>query len=142
LLDWEKAMNEPGSGAAGGIGFALSKALPDAKLVHGFPLVSALLQWQQRATEADIIVTGEGRIDASSLAGKGPISLLEFTSKQQKILFLAGSVEEKAKAILQESYPNIEFLVISKPDEELSIALKNTLKNATLAYGNWLTANI
>jgi len=65
----------PGAGAAGGIAFGLMVAF-GARLVPGFDLVSDWLELPARLAAADLIVTGEGRFDATSLAGKGPGSLL------------------------------------------------------------------
>jgi glycerate kinase len=61
----------PGAGAAGGIAFGLMAAA-GAKLLPGFDLVSAWLDLETKLAAADIVVTGEGRFDESSLEGKGP----------------------------------------------------------------------
>jgi glycerate 2-kinase len=61
----------PGAGAAGGIAFGLMAAA-GAELVPGFDLVSAWLSLESRLAAADIVITGEGRFDDSSLSGKGP----------------------------------------------------------------------
>ena len=65
----------PGAGAAGGIAFGLMVAA-GAKLVPGFDLVSDWLDLPARIAQADLIITGEGRFDATSLGGKGPGSLV------------------------------------------------------------------
>lgn len=64
-------MNQPGAGAAGGIAFGLMTAA-GAKLLPGFDLVSAWLDLDSRIAAADVVITGEGRFDESSLSGKGP----------------------------------------------------------------------
>jgi glycerate kinase len=61
----------PGSGAAGGIAFGLMAAA-GAQLLPGFELVSAWLDLETRIASADLIITGEGRFDDTSLQGKGP----------------------------------------------------------------------
>lgn len=61
----------PGTGAAGGISFGLMAAL-GAELVPGFEFVSAWLDLEARLAAADLVITGEGRFDDSSLQGKGP----------------------------------------------------------------------
>jgi glycerate 2-kinase len=61
----------PGTGAAGGISFGLMTAA-NAQLVSGFDLVSAWLDLEARLAAADVVITGEGRFDDSSLQGKGP----------------------------------------------------------------------
>jgi len=64
-------MDAPGAGAAGGIAFGLMAAA-GAELVPGSELVAAWLGLDARLAAADLIITGEGRFDASSLGGKGP----------------------------------------------------------------------
>jgi glycerate kinase len=61
----------PGTGAAGGISFGLMAAA-GARLVPGAELVSAWLDLAPRLAAADLVITGEGRFDDSSLSGKGP----------------------------------------------------------------------
>lgn len=64
-------METPGAGAAGGISFGLMAAA-GARLLPGFDLVSAWLDLERRLNAADLVITGEGRFDATSLQGKGP----------------------------------------------------------------------
>jgi glycerate kinase len=60
-----------GAGAAGGFPFGLMVGA-HARLVAGFALVSAWLDLPARVAAADIVITGEGRFDATSFSGKGP----------------------------------------------------------------------
>jgi len=86
-------MMRPGAGAAGGITFGLSVAC-DAKLVPGFDLVEAWLDLKSKVAAADLVVTGEGRFDASSLQGKGPGAILKEAERQNKpAKIIAGIVE-------------------------------------------------
>lgn len=78
-----RLMAEPGAGAAGGIAFGLNAAC-DAQVVPGFDLVSAWLDLPSKIAEADLIITGEGKFDASSLQGKGPGSILREAVRQHK----------------------------------------------------------
>jgi glycerate kinase len=64
-------METPGAGAAGGIAFGFMTAT-GAKLIPGFDLVSAWLDLDAQLAAADVVITGEGRFDDSSLNGKGP----------------------------------------------------------------------
>jgi glycerate 2-kinase len=61
---------EPGSGSAGGLGFGLL-AFMGARLEPGFELLAHLANLQKRLRAADLVITGEGAIDASSFMGKG-----------------------------------------------------------------------
>jgi len=67
-------MDTLGAGAAGGIAFGLMTAAR-AQLIPGYALVSAWLDLEARLAAADLVITGEGRFDASSLNGKGPGAL-------------------------------------------------------------------
>ncbi len=64
----------PGAGAAGGMAYGFLTAA-DARLVPGFGLVEAWLDLSARLAWADLVITGEGRFDESSLEGKGPGAL-------------------------------------------------------------------
>ena len=61
----------PGAGAAGGLPFGLI-AGARARLAPGFELVSAWLGLRARIAAADLVLTGEGCFDVTSLSGKGP----------------------------------------------------------------------
>ncbi len=94
-------MMEPGAGAAGGIAFGL-RAACDATLGSGFDLVSAWLHLHDRIRRADLIITGEGRFDATSLGGKGPGSIVTHGRlAQKKVLVLAGQVDLHVAAELR-----------------------------------------
>ena len=67
----DSLLDAPGAGAAGGLGFGLMAAA-GARLLPGFDLVSAWLDLAPKLAAADLIITGEGRFDESSLTGKGP----------------------------------------------------------------------
>jgi glycerate kinase len=125
LDDYEHWFSEPGAGAAGGIGFALRHALPDATFVEGFALFADLTDLPAKAQSADLILTGEGRLDNSSLSGKGPVGLLALGSGATLRLF-AGSVEEATAAKLQETYPQLKVIRLSDPSWPLEKALAAT----------------
>lgn len=83
---------EPGTGAAGGLGFGLRTAWPGAAFVPGFALVRTWLGLDEARAGADLILTGEGSFDASSLTGKGPGALLRDLRPGQRALVFAGRV--------------------------------------------------
>jgi glycerate kinase len=64
----------PGAGAAGGVGFALVAAL-GADLRPGIDLMLDLLGFGDRLAGVDLVVTGEGSLDAQSLRGKAPVGV-------------------------------------------------------------------
>ena len=63
--------NRAGAGAAGGLGFGLM-AFCGAEVRSGFDIVAEATGLEDRIREADVVVTGEGRLDRQTLAGKGP----------------------------------------------------------------------
>jgi glycerate kinase len=84
----------PCAGAAGGIAFGLMVAAR-AQLVPGWALVHDWLDLDARIAAADLVITGEGRFDATSLSGKGPGALaLAAAAAGKRVLILAGSLGE------------------------------------------------
>ena len=71
LLDAEADASRPGAGAAGGLGFGLMSFL-GASLRPGFPLVAEVTGLRGRIEAADLVITGEGSLDAQTLMGKAP----------------------------------------------------------------------
>lgn len=83
----------PGSGAAGGLGFGLL-AFAGAEIVSGFDAVEALLGLAENIAAADLVLTGEGRIDHQSLHGKGPAEIARLARSHGKpIIAFAGAAE-------------------------------------------------
>jgi len=64
----------PGAGAAGGVGFA-ALAVLGARMRPGIELVLELTGFASRLAGADLVITGEGSLDAQSLAGKAPVGV-------------------------------------------------------------------
>lgn len=73
----------PGAGAAGGLGFGLLR-FADARLVPGFDLIADLTGLEARIAAADLVLTGEGSLDAQSLAGKGPVGIARLARRHGK----------------------------------------------------------
>ena len=64
----------PFAGAAGGIMVGLAAAAP-TEAVDGFSLVFRQQRLEERIAAADLVITGEGSLDAQSLSGKGPVAV-------------------------------------------------------------------
>lgn len=89
-------MNSPGAGAAGGIAFGLMTAA-EAQLLPGADFVAAWLDVESHLAEADIVITGEGRFDDSSLQGKGPGALAARALELKKATYVfAGQISLKS----------------------------------------------
>ncbi len=74
VTDAEVHAHIPGAGAAGGLGFGLL-TFAGAHLMSGFSMVAEVCDLPQRIAAADLVITGEGSLDAQSLSGKGPIGI-------------------------------------------------------------------
>ena len=121
----ESTLRAAGSGAAGGIGFGLNIAF-GAKYVFGFELVTAWLDLSSKIREADLVLTGEGKFDSSSLAGKGPYALLAAAySSDTSAILLAGLADEEAAQTVRERFPGTAIYSITPEDTPLAQALKS-----------------
>ena len=85
-----------GSGAAGGMGGGMM-ALLGAELKSGADLLLDISRFDERIADADLIITGEGRIDRQSLMGKIPGKILQRAQTHGiPVIAVAGSVEDEA----------------------------------------------
>jgi glycerate kinase len=73
--------DEPGVGGGGGSG-AVLKAIFGADIKPGFQVIAELLDLRSRIKDADLVLTGEGRLDAQTLFGKGPVGLARLAASQ------------------------------------------------------------
>ena len=82
----------PGAGAAGGMGFA-AKAFLNASLKPGIEMIMQQADMATLLARADLVITGEGRLDGQSLAGKTPIGVSRAAQRLNKpVIVLAGSL--------------------------------------------------
>lgn len=78
--------NEPGAGAAGGLGFGLM-SFCDAKLRTGFDEVAKAVGLARKMKETDVVITGEGSLDPQTLEGKTPDGVARLARKLGKRVF-------------------------------------------------------
>ena len=84
-----------GAGAAGGLGYGLM-ALLGAEVRSGVDLVLEIVGFEQRAKHSDLIITGEGRLDAQTLMGKAPSGVLAVGKRLGiKVIAVGGGVEDE-----------------------------------------------
>lgn len=89
-------MNQPGTGAAGGLGFAFL-TYTNAVLESGIKIVLEETQLEEYIKNADVVVTGEGRLDAQTAMGKAPIGVAKIAKKYgKKVIAFSGGVTEDA----------------------------------------------
>lgn len=93
--------DSPGSGAAGGMGFA-AKAYLNASFRAGVEVVADLTGLEQALVGADLVITGEGRFDAQTLRGKTPLGVARVAQRQHvPIIVLAGTLGEGYEQLYQ-----------------------------------------
>ncbi|MHC8327088.1 glycerate kinase [Pseudomonas sp. LB1P83] len=86
--------DEPGSGAAGGLGFA-AKAFLGAQFQAGVEVVAELVGLSEAVKGADLVITGEGRFDAQTLRGKTPFGVARIAREQGvPVIVIAGTLGE------------------------------------------------
>ena len=88
--------NEPGTGAAGGLGFAFL-TFTNAVLESGIKIVLEETKLESYVKGADVVVTGEGRLDFQTAMGKAPVGVAGLAKKFDiPVLAFAGSVTKDA----------------------------------------------
>ena len=89
-----QAHDQPGFGAAGGLGFGISAFL-NSELKSGISIVLESLNFNQYLLDADLVITGEGRIDSQSERGKAPIGVINYANQlNRRVFVIAGSVDD------------------------------------------------
>ncbi|WP_374049089.1 glycerate kinase [Neobacillus sp. OS1-32] len=106
--------NIAGAGAAGGLGAAFSGFLK-AKLESGVDLVLDMLEMEKHIVGADLVITGEGRIDGQTSMGKAPMGVARLAqSRHIPVIALGGSVVEETKGLHSLGIASI-FPILSSP---------------------------
>ena len=104
----------PGSGAAGGLGFAFSAYL-GATLQSGISIVLEETQMEAAIKEADLIITGEGRLDGQTVMGKAPVGIAALAKKQhKKVIAFCGCAADDA-ALCNAHGIDAYFPILQKP---------------------------
>ncbi|KRA06350.1 glycerate kinase [Pseudomonas synxantha] len=84
--------DQPGSGAAGGLGFA-AKAFLGARFRPGVEVVAELVGLDDAVRGADLVITGEGRFDAQTLRGKTPFGVARVAQRHGvPVIVIAGTL--------------------------------------------------
>ncbi|HDS5478793.1 glycerate kinase [Serratia liquefaciens] len=94
-------INAPGAGAAGGMGAALLGML-NARLRPGIEIVIETLQLEEALRDADLVITGEGRLDSQSIHGKTPIGVARVAKRfGLPVIGIAGSLSKDYQVVHQ-----------------------------------------
>jgi glycerate kinase len=114
-------------GAAGGIAAALFTFL-NAALVNGAEHFLKLTAFEKSLKKADLLITGEGRIDEQTLQGKGPFAVAKFAKENNVgVIGISGSVPLHENAEL-DKYFDILIPIVNQPTD-LNSAMKFTTSN-------------
>ena len=110
-----------GAGAAGGLGGAFLAFL-NAELKPGIELLLRTLKFDEKIKDADLIITGEGRVDRQSVMGKVPFGILEEANKQGiPVIVVAGSIAD-TEVLNKAGFRGI-FSIVPSP-MSLEVAMK------------------
>ena len=124
-------MHQAGTGAAGGLGFAFL-TYTNAVLESGIKIVLEETGLERYIKDADIVITGEGRLDAQTVMGKAPIGVAKIARKYGKrVIAFSGCVTEDASACNEHGID--AFFPILREVVSLSEAMdkENAEKNMT-----------
>lgn len=120
----------PGAGAAGGLG-AGAVAFLNGQLIPGFDIVTAVLGLKDKVKQADIVITGEGKIDAQTLQGKTPFAVAQLAKAEgKKVLAFAGYLGSDHRILYQHGIDAI-FPIADRP-----MSLDESLSNAAYLLSN------
>lgn len=118
-----------GAGAAGGMGFAVSAFL-GGRLQSGIDCILEAADFEEKAKTADLVITGEGKMDMQSLMGKAPFGVAK-RSSGTKVIAVVGLLDadrEKAKELGISEIIETNFLHL--PFEEIKDSAREDLIKA------------
>jgi glycerate kinase len=116
------ASGRPGTGAAGGVGFA-AQAVLGAALRPGIGLVLDLVGFHRALIGADLVITGEGSLDAQSLSGKAPAGVaLAASGRGIPVVAVAGRSTLTAQQLTTAGITAVYTLADLEPDPARCIA--------------------
>lgn len=121
-----------GAGAAGGMGAGLL-LLPNVRLKSGVQIVMEATHLQDKISQADLVITGEGRMDAQSIAGKTPIGVARLAKELNKpVIAIVGSLREDYSVVYQHGIHAVFPIIrqLSSLDELLKQGKENLISTA------------
>ena len=128
----------PGVGAAGGLGFAFL-SFTNAELKSGIGLILEEIALENDIKDADIVVTGEGRLDAQSVMGKAPVGVAKLAKKYgKKVIAFSGCVTEEAEVCndhgIDAFFPILRKVTTLEEALDTENAYQNLKKTATQVF--------
>lgn len=107
--------NQPGAGAAGGLGFAFL-SFTNAKLQSGTEIILRETQLESYICKSDMVLTGEGRLDAQTVMGKAPIGAARLAKKYGKLVLGFSGAVAKDAVVCNEHGIDAYFPILRKPE--------------------------
>ena len=102
---------EKGTGAAGGMSFALKNFL-GARIVSGADIVMEITGAEAKIRDCNIVITGEGRMDSQTVNGKGPFKIMKVGVTYGKPVFgITGMLGDGYEECLKAGFTRIEPLI-------------------------------
>ena len=108
----------PGAGAAGGLGASLIAFL-NAEFRPGIEIMIEAVKLEQAIKDADLVITGEGKIDSQTIYGKAPIGVAKIAKKHNIPVVAVAAIIEEDSRIFQ-SYGIDTLIKVSEPPMRLS----------------------
>jgi glycerate kinase len=102
--------DEPGAGAAGGLGFGLT-SFCGARIQPGFGVVAEAVRLESKMKDVDLVITGEGSLDRQTLEGKTPAGVARLARKLGKQVFAIvgrASGDQEVRDLFDEVYENAQ----------------------------------
>ncbi|MDB4836899.1 glycerate kinase [Marinomonas sp.] len=131
-MGWEDHKLYPGAGAAGGMGLGV-KTFLNAELKPGIDIVMKTVKFAEQLNNADLVITGEGRIDGQTVFGKTPMGVLkQANNKNVPTIGIAGTLGKDADAILELGMKAIFPIIpaLDSLDQVLADANTNLIKTS------------
>lgn len=129
--------NLAGAGAAGGLGFAFHTFLK-AQLIPGIELILNTLHIQEFLKNADLLITGEGKIDLQTSMGKAPIGIAKLAKQlnpQIKVIAICGCATNNASSVNSQGidayFPIIQTPISLQKAMQTDIASNNLNQTIT-----------
>ena len=123
-----------GGGAAGGMGAALY-AFCGAELRQGIEIVTDALDLDRYVADADLVITGEGRIDSQTVHGKVPVGVAKVAKRYHKpVIGIAGSLTADVGVVHQHGIDAVFSVIYGICT--LDDALKNAAENVRMTARN------
>lgn len=134
--------NHAGSGAAGGMGGGLL-LLPKVQLRSGVQIILDATNLANKVVDADLVITGEGRMDAQSIAGKTPIGVARTAKKFGKpVIAIVGCLRDDYPVVYEHGIDAVFPIIrgLNSLEETLKLGRENLISSAENLARVWALA--